>query len=343
MSKASGKILLSSLLFIISLPAMESTCKDIPIKKVGSPLSEQPSAKKARTDTTDTQEEITIVDEILLSVYDFNPAAVCALLASDACKSLQYDQKSKLYEMAHSYEQNIAQIAKMVTAKASDPCVRQRYAHEEDLQILKKVNAQLHAFTCLKNFQFPQALFSPQPYQKGPNISLDKILEALILAEQQQISACCYHLTLFNVAKAFAAKKKDGIDIEFITNQTQGQNTSSHAIEHMVSNGIPLFCPRNRERETNHHKFFVFKCNVLGKPLVWTGSYNPTGHSEEHSWDNALILDNNAVIEDFLGQFGQIKKASQPITLPELQSIKTTPSEWVLKKNNVPEELWKRS
>jgi len=161
------------------------------------------------------------------------------------------------------------------------------------------------------------------------------------MAEQEQISSCCFHLTLYNLATALVDKKTEGVDIELVTDQSQGNNPSLQALKLLVANGVSVSSPRNKPFEINHHKFFIFKNNVLNKPLVWMGSYNPTGNSNENSWDDAMILDDADVIQDYLQRFNEVKTASKLITIQELNAIKSIPTEYSLRNNNVPKELWK--
>jgi hypothetical protein len=297
--------------------------------------------KKAKSDS-ELQKQL-FVEGISQHVQNLDSTAVSTYLTLDSCKSLSCDEKLKLYEFASKHANEINQFAQagsQLMAKATDAGLKQRFSHQEDVGAANKIRTSLNVFLHLKNFKFPQALFSPRQFQVGP--SLDKALESLIMAEQQGISSCCFHLTLYNIAKTLVDKKKEGITIEIITNQKQSDsNPILQPLKHLVANGIAISAPKSNPFETNHHKFFIFKSNILNKPLVWMGSYNPTGHSNANSWDDAMIIDDAEVIQDYIGRFNQLKSASKPITLQELQNTASNPSDWALGQNNVPKELWK--
>ena len=341
----SFKVFLLASSFAVSLQAMDGPGKGSAVRKeLPGFESEQNAAKKAKIDAADNPYELDIHDTILLGIHNIDVVAMGALLLSDTCKLLSPDQKSKLYELAShnaAIIREISQQGSLLTAHATDMQVRQRFSHQEDLVAIKKIEGQLNVFRYLKTLRFPQALFSAKPYHNGPRISLDHALEALIMAEEEHISSCCFHLSLFNIARALVNKKIEGVQIELVTNQTQGMNPSLHALKHMASNGVLLFSTRNSTWEMNHHKFFVFKRNVLDKPLVWMGSYNPTGTSNDNAWDDVVILDDNEIIQSYLHRFAEIKSASKAITYQELQSTPSNPCDLVLKYNNVPRELWK--
>jgi phosphatidylserine/phosphatidylglycerophosphate/cardiolipin synthase-like enzyme len=45
-----------------------------------------------------------------------------------------------------------------------------------------------------------------------------------------------------------------------------------------------------------HHKFFLFSRNKDDKPVLVTGSYNPTGRAECGNWENVVVTDDREVI-----------------------------------------------
>jgi phosphatidylserine/phosphatidylglycerophosphate/cardiolipin synthase-like enzyme len=69
------------------------------------------------------------------------------------------------------------------------------------------------------------------------------------------------------------------------------------------------------------------------------GSYNLTGHTNENSWEDVVLLDDKDVIQDYLNRFEEIKQISHALTLDDLQKIKTNPSGFALKINNVPKKI----
>lgn len=305
----------------------------------------QPEGK--RTKVTDADDEnIGISTKIVWEIYNLDPVAMIALLGSDLCKDLTLEQKSQLHERASKQESGIKELSQKgaeLTAQATNMHVKQRFSYNEELHAIKRIKAQLDVFKYLKNLRFPQALFSPRPYHKGLRPSLNTVLEAFIMGEQEAIASSCFHLTFFDVARKLWAKRSEGVNVELVTNQNQGENPPLQALEALIKNGVNVYCPKDNKYEENHHKFFVFTKNITDKPLVWMGSYNPTGHANENSWDDVMLVDDLDVIQDYIDRFAQIKTASQQLTLKDLKGMASNPRERSLRNNNVPQELWNQS
>lgn len=311
-------------------------------KEIENSESTQAPAKKAKCDP-DIEKELTTL-EITKQIYNLNVTALSTYLSQDSCKFLNYEDKYALFKLAAEHANKIDEFAKLgsqLTANTQDPYIKELFAHNRETLASRHNALILNAFLYLKNFKFPQALFTPRKLPYYP--PLDKALESLISTEQQEIYSSCFHLTLYNIAAALAEKKKEGIQVEIVTNQNQGGNPILQPIKHLIASGIQVLTPRSSGYEMNHHKFFIFKNNILNKSLLWTGSYNPTGNSNHNSWDDVIILDDIDVIKDYENRFKEIKSASKPITMQELQNIPSNPSSWTLGQNNVPRELWNKS
>jgi len=178
------------------------------------------------------------------------------------------------------------------------------------------------AFKFLENFKFPRTLFTYQPYHHimnpkiGANAPLNLVLDTLIKNEQEGILVCCFHISDYDIAQSLINTNKKRIPVEIVTNQQQAGDLT--AIKLLIQSEISVSCPNSHRYEMNHHKFIIFKRNILNKCLVWHGSYNPTVYSNASSWDDATISDNAAQIQDFKQRFQEIKAVSDPMTLESL-------------------------
>lgn len=307
----------------------------------------QPPSKKVRTNVVVNKQFIqtTLMQKILHGIHTIAPEAIDRILSSEKHLAMLTDKhRDDLHRKACESQDRISAIHKLgseVAIKTTDQTVKEKFSFDTEYENAKKITFTLYAFKFLKKFTFPQVLFSPRPYRDDLRPSLDKVLEALIMNEQQKISICCFHLTLYNIADTLVRQKNMvGVTIELVTDQKQGRtNPPLQALKHLVNSDILVFAPRSRNYETNHHKFIIFNCNILNKRLVWHGSYNLTGHANKNSWDDIVILDDADVIDDYLARFEEIKAASQPMTREELHKIQTWPSEGSFYINNVPKEL----
>ncbi len=275
-------------------------------------------------------------------ISNLDAAGVRAQLAHSDAALLSNDKREHFLTKANQIAQEfitLAQIGQRMAQEVAQRDLMQRLTiHQEDAKQATQIKNLFYAFKFFKQFKFPQVFFSPRPYTNDPRPSLDKILEVLIINENASICACCFHITLYNVAQHLVDQKEQGVVVDVLTNQKQGENVPLQAIKLLLRNGIPVAAPRNKSYETNHHKFLVFGSNVLKKPLVWAGSYNATGHSNQNSWEDASILDDEAYVQSFQERFNEIKEASELITEDEMNAIVSNPSHHSLHNNNVPEE-----
>lgn len=287
-----------------------------------------------------------LITKIKKNIHNINPIIIGALLSTDDACALTKEEKNALFEHAEQCKNTILQMCRLgqtFTNNADDQSIKEKFSYDTEYKNTKKITNYLLAFKFLKKLTFPQALFNPRPYcATDLRPKLDTVLEAIIMNEQEKISACCFHITLFNVAQALVNQKNEGVTVEVLTNQKQGEhNPVLHALIHLIENNIPVSYPKtaNKDFETNHHKFLVFKNNIHDKSLLWMGSYNLTGHTNENSWEDVVLLDDKDVIQEYLNRFEEIKQISHPLTLDDLQKIKTNPSGFVLKINNVPKKI----
>jgi len=313
--------------------------------------------KRARVEDAqelNLEEKVSLCEaDIKTCIGDFDLASISTLLASEEAAELSKEQREALYQMALEKEHVLLMVldlesegfdsqqeAQHLIDQATDEVVENKFSliNRQHKQA-KKIRCVMHAAKVIKQFRFPQAHFNPRPYRESLRPSLDQVLEGLIVNEQEKISVCCFHLTLFNVAARLVEQKKEGIKIAFVTNRTQGDSAPLQAIEHLMENGIVILAPLSRSFETNHHKFFIFSSNLLNKALIWSGSYNATGHSNENPWEDVTIQDDPHMVQSYRERFKEIRLASQRVEIRDFRANRT-PSDFSLRNNNVPAHLW---
>jgi phosphatidylserine/phosphatidylglycerophosphate/cardiolipin synthase-like enzyme len=249
----------------------------------------------------------TLITEIQKHIAVPDLIAINSLLSMHTATKLSQNQKNTLYELAIETEKAInTQIMHIKSSSQKDLSL---YSAQQK-NLIEIINL-LYAFKFLTGLKFPQALFTPPPYKDVLNRqNLDEALKALIANEQEKIYVCCFHLTLRSLADSLVNAKNNGISIEVIIDKEQLYGDLA-AIRILQENKISILAPQNAPYEAMHHKFFIFKKNIRNKSLIWTGSYNPTGHGNERSWDDVVILDNPAIAEEYIKRFEEVKNRSK--------------------------------
>ncbi|MDX1923799.1 MAG: phospholipase D-like domain-containing protein [Rickettsiaceae bacterium] len=298
--------------------------------------------KKARTSSVEVVGSHPSLNNHLICIQNLDVDGLSDLFESHGIRALTNDQKNYLYRLAKENESQIASMCSFYRASNGLGRITDlQTPFGEQLKKAKQVSTLLYAATFFPEFKFPQPFFGPQPKKNDLRPSLDKILEALIMNEKSKISVCCFHLTLYNVAKCLIEQKKQGVKVALVTNRQQGESAPLQGLSHLLDNGVKVYAPCSDKFETNHHKFVIFSSNLFNKPLLWTGSYNPTGHSNENSWEDVIIIDDEEAVFAYYDRFQEIKDASRKLELPQLQeNLKKQPSHYSLRNNNVPNNLW---
>jgi phosphatidylserine/phosphatidylglycerophosphate/cardiolipin synthase-like enzyme len=143
----------------------------------------------------------------------------------------------------------------------------------------------------------------------SPEDQLDKRLIEQIEKETKSIHACIYTFTHRNIANALVEAKKRGVDVEVIVDRFSVKIKAP--LERLVEAGIPVFVwdPDRNKRKTAHrplmhNKFCVFT------DKVWTGSFNFTYEASRIHQENAVVLQEAALVSAYKGQFHTIKLRS---------------------------------
>ena len=298
-----------------SIPKQPLVITNNSLKRTASKDIISPSPEK-KTRTEDTIDPF--LSEIKQNIHNFDSTSLNNLLITNSVKNLTKEDRQNLYSYAKQSKTNIKAInalSSKIKEQTDNQEIKTKFSYDTEYQELQKITRNLKTLTILPKLTFPQAFFTQAPYTKDPRITLDQILARFIKNEQQQISACCYHITLDTISKALINKKNKGITIEVATNQNQGdQLNASKEISTLINNNIPVFWPHNDNYEQMHHKFFIFERNILNKKLLWLGSYNPTPNGNTRSWDDVTILDDADIIKLYQQRFKEVKSRSKTIT-----------------------------
>jgi hypothetical protein len=288
--------------------------------------------KKIKTDnataisSSEKQQDLrpTTFDQIKKTINNFDPIKLDTILTTDEITQLSKEQKEELYAHAKQQRQHIKNlniIGYEIINKTDNEKIKEKFSFDSEYGDAQQISRRLYALKTLPKLTFPQAFFTnAQQYRTTThNPTPDQALLALIKNEQEKISICCFRFDLFDIAKKLIKKHKKGVEITLVTDQGQGQS-NLQAINLLVNNGIPVLAPQNDKWETNHHKFSIFKRNLLNKTVLCHGSFNYTNNAIQRNWEDMTISDDLHMIAQFEQQFQDVKQySSKPIFLENIK------------------------
>lgn len=147
----------------------------------------------------------------------------------------------------------------------------------------------------------------------SPDDNINGELLSLIDQEKKHIRIAVFSFTDRTIAQALIRAKKRGVVVEVITDVHCAYDRYSK-ISQLYDNEILVFIYNQKQskvaKSIMHHKFALFAHNKTKKGLIWTGSCNFTRAGSHTNQENAILLDDQKVIERFLRQFEHIKKQS---------------------------------
>jgi phosphatidylserine/phosphatidylglycerophosphate/cardiolipin synthase-like enzyme len=153
-----------------------------------------------------------------------------------------------------------------------------------------------------------QVLFSPRD-------QLAEKLISLIEKENTSIKVAIYNLMHRGIANALINAHKRGVEVVVVVDPYSVKSRSP--LKKMQEAGISLYVwnPPSIVSETKagrkikkrpplmHDKFCI-----LGKSLVWTGSFNFTYQATTENRENALILEGSEVAARYMEEFENLKQ-----------------------------------
>lgn len=148
----------------------------------------------------------------------------------------------------------------------------------------------------------------------SPDDNVRAYLLDLIAHEQEHIAIAVFVFTDKHIAQALIEAHERGVLVELVTDTT-GLRDRYNKVSSLCDVSIPVFVYDTQNGKAGstsvmHHKFVVFKKNKNNKSCVWTGSCNCTKSAYESNQENAILLIDNAHVEQFSRQFNILKTRS---------------------------------
>lgn len=188
------------------------------------------------------------------------------------------------------------------------------YTHTTDQQSVKKNDENQSqesdgsAKELIKqNGEIRQVFFSPDDKVRA-------VLLDLINNEQEAIEIAIFAFTDSKIAQALIDALKRKVRVEVIADPGCLKDPYSK-ISFLCDAGIAIYVysSQNSNRRFSsimHHKFALFKKNIEGRSILWTGSFNFTRAAHKANQENVLVLDDQKIIDRFGKQFQRVKTRS---------------------------------
>lgn len=125
-------------------------------------------------------------------------------------------------------------------------------------------------------------------------------LLARVEAAAGSIDVAIFDFTAGGLADALVRARDRGVAVRVVADARQARGKHS-AIPRLQAAGVDVHLLRGRGRGIMHHKFAVFD----GRLLV-TGSYNWTESAEVSNFENALFLDDPALVARYVARFERL-------------------------------------
>jgi phosphatidylserine/phosphatidylglycerophosphate/cardiolipin synthase-like enzyme len=154
-------------------------------------------------------------------------------------------------------------------------------------------------FAAVLTFQAVFAFAESQVYFSPSGGIQDRLLRA-INHTKATIDLAIFDFTAGELAGALLAARERGVVIRVVADARQAQGKHSE-IPLLLERGVKVHLVRGNGRGIMHHKFAIFD-----RKLLVTGSYNWTDSAERSNHEDALVLDNPAIIQRYQAHFEQL-------------------------------------
>jgi phosphatidylserine/phosphatidylglycerophosphate/cardiolipin synthase-like enzyme len=141
------------------------------------------------------------------------------------------------------------------------------------------------------------------------NGSVAELIAAEIGEARRSVDAALYRLTHPPLARALAEASTRGLQIRLVLDRGKFEETR-RTRELLANHKLPfrLLSGRQAPDAKMHHKFAI----IDGRTAL-TGSYNWTTESEDHNFDNLVVLRDTDAIEEYAREFELIWAAAEEI------------------------------
>jgi phosphatidylserine/phosphatidylglycerophosphate/cardiolipin synthase-like enzyme len=144
-----------------------------------------------------------------------------------------------------------------------------------------------------------QAFFTPFD-------NVRQLLVDIINKEQASIKIASYFITDPAVAHALIKAHERNVVITAIADYSMLSSNQHSKVLYELAQAIDLYIFRHMDRGLMHNKFVIFEKNDGGQSLVWTGSYNLTRSAQNYNFENVVVSNDRALIEQYRTIYPQL-------------------------------------
>jgi len=138
-----------------------------------------------------------------------------------------------------------------------------------------------------------RAFFSP-----GSNIQATIVDQ--ISRSSHSIDAMACGLSAKRIASALVYAKTRGLKVRVIADKSQSRAKNSY-IGFLISKGVPVRLLSGRKKGLMHNTLGIFDGNTL-----ITGSFNWTNDSAFYNFENVIMTDDNALVQEYKEEFDKL-------------------------------------
>jgi len=155
----------------------------------------------------------------------------------------------------------------------------------------------------------------------SPDHNVRDVFIDLIAHEQESIKIAIYYFTDRPVAHALLEALERGISVEVITDQSCA-DSKHNKVCMLNERSVPIYVFDGKKTKNGsysalmHNKFALFKKNIAGKSILWTGSFNLTRTAAMQNQENVVILEDKILFDKFDEHYTVLKGRCKPFVAP---------------------------
>lgn len=146
-----------------------------------------------------------------------------------------------------------------------------------------------------------KVFFTPKAADDSTGIYFN--FKKFLQSAQTSIYGSAHEVDMIEIAELLAARAAEGLDVQLVVEERWLSSYKNSVAVQILRNSRITLIPDTRKSGLMHNKFFV-----VDKKKVWTGSTNVTTTCLLYNYNNAIIVENSQVAENFISEFLEQKE-----------------------------------
>ncbi len=162
--------------------------------------------------------------------------------------------------------------------------------------------------------------------KKFPPVSfrsaIKEVVKNLIAWETGSIDGAQFVFIWNEAAELWGQKKIGG---SLMLDMRYEEDNATSMLYCLQQGGVKLFVIKKKYYPSSdrfvcmHHKFLIFNNNIYKKPVILVGSVNMSDKSLDENWENALVSEDNSLIQQFRGKLNSMITDKAAKAIPDLE------------------------